>query len=370
MTSNTTDTLSIDGRKWLGAATASVTSILGADAPKVSARGRSFFNKNRWTARVLFAKLAESIQWGNGFGELMVKNALHTANCTRVRDLEIVIASVPDRIPAWLARSSVGGRYHEAWHTVYSCTRDLSFEEVMGPLEARWGLLPDWNPYLSAVLTWGNIIEDIRIERWGCREYPGSPDKMEDLQDLILTMESEGREASEHRGLPSNDDMAVVMGAYRDLGLGYTTEKQDAALKGYETRSPAGWALVTRGALKPLLDRAINMAREDDLGHWWLAMEIVAVLASMGQQAPEEPDEPGEGEGEGEGEGGEQGPPGPPQDGDGDGEGTKVPFPLFKVGDRAKAKRGPYKGQMVEVTFAGLPDADGRQNLKFAPVED
>ena len=189
---------------------------------------------------------------------------------------------------------------------------------------------------------------------------------MEDLQDLILQMEEEGRAASEHRGLPTNDDMAVVMGAYRDLGLGYQTERQLAALDAYKKRSPAGWRLVTQGALKPLLDRAINIERDDDLGHWWIAMEIVAILASLGQQQPQQPPEPGEGEGEPG-----DGPPMPPgEPGDGKGKGKPMPFPLFKVGDRAKAKRGPHKGKIVEVTFAGLPDADGRQSLKFAVVED
>lgn len=360
--------LSVDGRKWVGAAQASVDTILGDDTCKVSARGTGFYNRDRWTARVLFGKLTESIRYGNAFDKGMVINALDLANGTQVEHREIVIASVPDRIPPWLARSSVGGRYHEAWHRVYSCTRDLTFEEVWEPLRQRWGMIPDWTPFIGAVLTWGNIIEDIRIERWGCREYPGSPDKMEDLQDLILTMEAEGRAASEHRGLPTNDDMAVVMGAYRDLGLGYQTEKQLAALADYKKRSPAGWHLVTQGALKPLLDRAINIERDDDLGHWWIAMEIVAVLASMGQQTPQQPptgDPPPDGRGQPQ-------PPGPPSDDDGEG-GTPCkppPFPLFKVGDRAKAKRGPYRGKIVEVTFAGPPDADGRQTLKFAVVED
>jgi hypothetical protein len=358
--------LTIDGRKWIGAAQASVDSILGGDTCKVSARGTGFYNKDRWTARVLFAKLAESIRYGNEFGDQMVSNAVSLANSTHVGNREIVIAAVPDRIPAWLARSSVGGRYHEAWHRVYSCTRDLSFAEVMEPLRQRWDLVDDWTGLVNAVLTWGNIIEDIKIERWGCKEYPGSQDKMEDLQDLILNMETEGRAASEHRGLPSNDDMAAVMGAYRDLGLGYQTEKQLDALKGYETRSPAGWSLVTEGPLKPLLDRAINMAREDDLGHWWLAMEIVAVLATLGKPQDQQPPK-GDGRGDGP-----PGPPGPPSDDDSEGKGKgKAPkFPLFKVGDRAKAKRGAHRGKIVEVTFAGPPDEDGRQSLKFAVVED
>ena len=360
-------TLSLSGRKWIGAAQASVNSVLGDDAPPVSSRGQSFFNVNRWTARVLFGKLTESIKYGNEMGEDVVNNALYLANSTSVPKREIVIAAVPDRIPPWLARSSVGGRYHEAWHDLYSCTRDLTFDEVNGPLMARWDLLDDWAPFVGAVLTWGNVIEDIRIERHGCREFPGSQDKMEDLQDLILVMEAEGRQAAEHRGLPTNDDMAVVMGAFRDLGLGYQTEKQQAALAGYQKQSPAGWALVTEGALKPLLDRAITMGRDDDLGHWWLAMEVVAVLASLGQQPQQQPPS-----GAPQGDEGQPGPPGPPSDDDSGkgGKGKPPRFPLFKVGDRAKAKRGPYAGKIVEVTFAGPPDEDGRQSLKFAVVED
>ncbi len=361
-------TLTLDGRKWIGAAQASVNSVLGKDAPPVSSRGQQFFNVNRWTARTLFAKLAESIRYGNQMDEDTVRNAISLANGTSVPKREIVIAAVPDRIPAWLARSSVGGRYHEAWHDLYSCTRDLSFDEVYNELWGRWGLVPDWTSLVGAVLTWGNVIEDIRIERHGCREFPGSQDKMEDLQDLILQLEADGRTAAEHRGLPTNDDMAVVMGAFRDLGLGYQTEKQDAALAGYQQRSPAAWALVTEGPLKPLLDRAITMGRDDDLGHWWLAMEVVAVLATLGQQPQGRPQPPQDG-----GDEGQPGQPQPPSDDDSgkDGKPGKPPaFPLFKVGDRAKAKRGPHRGKIVEVIFAGPPDEEGRQTLKFAPVLD
>ena len=361
-------TLTLDGRKWIGAAQASVNSILGNKAPKVSSRGQQFFNINRWTARTLFAKLAESIRYGNEMGEDVVRNAIALANGTRVPNREIVIAAVPDRIPTWLARSSVGGRYHEAWHDLYSCTRDLDFDEVFGPLMQRWPMLADWSPFVGAVLTWGNVIEDIRIERHGCKDHPGSQDKMEDLQDLILKLEADGRTAAEHKGLPTNDDMAVVMGAFRDLGLGYETEAQQAALAGYQQRSLAGWRLVTQGPLKPLLDRAITMGRDDDLGHWWLAMEVVAVLATLGQQPQGRPQPPQDG-----GDEGQPGQPQPPSDDDSgkSGKPGKPPaFPLFKVGDRAKAKRGPHRGKIVEVTFAGPPDEDGRQTLKFAPVLD
>jgi len=363
----------INGAKWAASHQASVDSILdgspGCDPRPVSARGSSFYNRDRWTARTLFAKMIESLQYGNTMSSDMVRDAVYAANSTSVHNPEIVVAATPDRVPMWLARASAGGNYHEAWHTEWSCRRNLSFGEVFTPLQERWAMLPEaaWVSCLGAVLTWGNIIEDIRIERLGCVKYPGAPDKMADLQDLILRMESEGREASEHRGLPTNDDMAVVMGSFRDLGLGYQTDRQLAVLEDYKTRSPAGWKLVTEGPLRPLLDASIALGPKADLDHWWLAMEVVAVLWTLGQQPQPQPQpQPQDG-----GEGGE-GPPSPPQDG-GEGESKPQPKPafhLFKVGDRAKPKTGPYRGQVVEVTFAGLPDADGRQSLKFAVVED
>ena len=363
--------LTINGKTWSAGHQASVDAILdprGKDHRKVEVRGSSFYNRDKWTCRVMQGKLVESVSYGNEFSVAMVEDALWAANGTVVGLPGIVVATNPDRIPMWLARAGIGGDYHEAWHTEYSCRRQLTMDEVWGPLSERWTLLPDWQHLVSAVLTWGNIIEDIRIERCGCAKYPGAPDKMADLQDLILKMESEGREACGHRGIDPNNDLSVVMGAFRDLGLGYQTDRQLAALDEYAERSPAGWHLVTEGDLKPLLDRAIALTPEDDLGHWWLAMEIVAKLVTLGQQAAQAPPPPPEGGEEGEPE---PGPPGPPSDTEGEGGPGKAPqFPTFKVGDRARAKAGPHAGEIVEVTFAGLPDAEGRQGLKFAVVVD
>lgn len=369
--------ITYNGTQWATSHQASVDAILGAGVRKVTARGTMFYNRDRWTARTLFASLCRSVEaYGNDFTKEMVEDAVAAANASGCTDPGIVVATTPDRIPSWLARASIGGNYHEAWHYEFSCRRDLSVEEIWGPLEERWGLLDDWSSYINAVLTWGNLIEDIRIERCGCAKYPGSPSKMADLQNLILKMEEEGREVSEHRGSSANEDMSVVMGAFRDLGLGYSTPRQNAVLQAYAKRSPEGWALVTEGELKPLLDRAIALTAEDDLGHWWLAMEVVAILVRLGRQhAPQSSPEHEAGAGEGQPDPQSS----PPQDltpttgndGEGDGEGIAVPFPIFKVGDRAKVTAGPLIGQEVEVVFAGLADPEtGKQALRYALVQE
>jgi hypothetical protein len=39
------------------------------------------------------------------------------------------------------------------------------------------------------------------------------------------------------------------------------------------------------------------------------------------------------------------------------------------LGERATMKRGPYKGREVEVTWAGVPDEAGKQDLRYALIE-
>jgi hypothetical protein len=358
--------------EWSRTHQSSVDAILGAGVRKVRVAGTGFSNMDRWTARVLWTRLVQSVKtYGNALTKWTVLDAVRSANRTQVENPHIIVAETPKELAARDQRASIGGDYHEAWHTEWSCRRNLTIEEVWEPLMERWGLVEDWSPYIGAVLHWSNLIEDIRIERLGCRKYPGAPPKMRDLQDLILDMESKGREAAEHRGLKAaNDDLSVIMGTFRDLGLGYTSFKQRVALADYKMRSPEGFALVESGALRPMLDRAITMSAEDGLGSFWLAMEVVAALVNLQIDKAPEKDEEGEdttppvefpapeeefapNQGDEEPSGDASAPP------------SNLPdVPIFKVGDRAM-----FNGVMVEVTHAGLPDPKtGRQELQFAPV--
>lgn len=363
--------------EWSRTHQAAVDAVLGGDTRKVRVAGTGFSNHDRWTARVLWTRLVRSIKvFGNDLSKWTVTDAVRSANYTRVDDPYILVAENPKELTPRDQRASLGGDYHEAWHTEWSCRRNISVDEVWDPLMERWNLVDDWSPYIGAVLHWSNLIEDIRIERLGCVKYPGTPPKMRDLQDLILDMEAKGREAAEHRGLKAtSDDLSVIMGTFRDLGLGYRSIKQQIALSGYRERSPEGYALVESGALRPMLDRAINMTAEDDLGSFWLAMEVVAVLVNLQiDKAPEdEGSESGPSPEGGEGKGDVPSPEEfAPNQGDEDepsGDASAAPsnlpdVPIFAVGDRAM-----FNGVLVEVTHAGLPDSEtGEQSLQFAPV--
>ncbi len=359
---------------WEATHQASIDGLLGHGVRKVVAKGTGFYNVDNWTARKFSVKLTNLIEsFGNELTRDNIEYALRMANYDDVGNPHLVVAAQrEDEISTRSMRASVGGNYHEGFHYIYSCRREIGIDEVWGPLMERWPLLPEWKPYISAVLVWGNLIEDIRIERWGCRDYPGTKASMPDLQDLILEMEAEGRSVSEHRGTGAAngaETMSVIMGAFRDLGLGYDSLTQRRALEGYAERCPKAWALVTEGELKPLLDRAINMGRDDDLGHLWLAMEVVATLVRLGEsKAPEEAPPPPD-DGRGKGDVPQEFVPNVPdpdeevKESEGSEGGSSIP--IFKVGDRACLR----DGTLVEVTWAGIPDSKtGHQELMFAPV--
>lgn len=386
----------LDGNRWRRTHQATVDSVLNpiGETRKVSSRGHSFFNRDSWTARAFTAAMCEwaRLNPASAPDRYDVESWVLRANQTSVPDYQkaIVIASTPDDLPRWLAYALVGGGYHEAWHTVYSRRTMLHISEVWPKVQDLWSLVPyepakgkmGWAGLTKAVLDWGNIIEDIRIERNGCREYPGAPEKMEMLQDLILQQEEEGRAASEHRSIPINETLSVVMGAFRDLGLGYETPSQLAALRKYPERSPEGYRFVTEGPLKPYLDRAIGLGPKEDMEHLWMAMEIVAEIVKATAKPAEEEPKPAEEEstegdgGEGQESGQSQSDNSQPEASDVDPSGAsqgegKPDLTLFKKGDRAKLKTGPHKGRTVEVIKASLPHPEtGVQKLEFALVEE
>ena len=359
----------ISAAAWKRSNAASVGAV-GIDIP-VEARGSAFYNRGRWTARCVVGEIAEWISLNVGEPTLSdlreaCRVACDNANAASVKNPGIVVATVPDRVTPALQRASVGGNYHEAAHSLYSCQRDLRVTEIFPPLSRRLRELPMsmWGLLTEQILTWGNLIEDIRIERVMCREFPGAREKLEALQDLILLQEGQGNAGEGHKTLPK-DDLRVVMGSFRDLGLGYQTSLQRAALEEYQTASPAAYRLVAEGDLKPLLDRAKALTKDDDLGHWWLALEVIAVLVKANQtsnQPPQDQQDQGQqdqGQGQGQQDQG-QGQDQKPQD-------QKQPK-VWKVGDRAMCKSGRLAGKKVQVIFAGLPEHDGRQEVRFAEV--
>lgn len=170
----------------------------------------------------------------------------------------ITIAHTGDQITRRMHMALIGGATHEGWHRLYSGQGTLTADDIADVVTPHWvDGLPYGSRGIEHLLQEGqNFFEDIRIERIGCAEFPGSVVKMADLADFIIDQEAKGRK----RDLDDPtavSQVQVVFGTLRELGLGYSTEKTRAALAHYEKVAPKAVALVRNGPLSQLLDEII-----------------------------------------------------------------------------------------------------------------
>ena len=261
---------------------ASVVGILGKQAPDVFSKGSMFYNKDRWTARAVTLHMCKWAKENPDCTPTLddVKQWVMDANAERVPNREIVIASTPDKLPLRVALALTGGAYHEAFHTLYSCRRPLVAKEVADIVLPRWAKLADWSKFHGALQQWSNIVEDIRIERRGREKFDGVHVKLCDLQDFILAMEAKGKEnIRSHGGKPGA--FSVIEGVFRDVGLGYNTERQGVTMTQYRQDNAQAVKMVLEGPLSPLLKEAIDLGADDSLGCVRIAMDVIAILGTL-----------------------------------------------------------------------------------------
>ena len=265
---------------------ASVQGILGSLKRPVYSMGSRFYNDDEWTSRVLVTHMCK---WAKGNPGCVptrddVTKWVIDANAHKVPNPKIVIASTPERLPLRLALALTGGVYHEAFHTKYSCRRHLSVNEICGIVLPRWAKLADWSKFYKAIQEWSNVIEDIRIERRGREEFPGTEVKLHDLQDLIFTQEASSRLKAEAKGLRSYSSLGVILCTFRDVGLGYVTPLSKLAFAKYRENDPKAVDFVLDGPLSDILRETIALPVTDDLGNLRLAMDVLIKLQEAGQE--------------------------------------------------------------------------------------
>jgi len=375
---------SLDSQKWAASHQRSVDAVLtpaGHTRVPVTSKGSQFYNRAAWTGRAFLSAMCEWLRINRNQKptEADVRFWVNYANHSLYSVVEeIVIATTPKELEKGTALALVGGAYHEALHSIFSCKRELTAGEIIVPFFERFDLVENWSRLTGPLLMWSNIIEDIRIERRGIEKFPGMRKKLEELQDFVLNMETKSRDANAnnplgHRATSSkNEELSVICGTFRDLGLGYKTPLAQKTLAGYKARSEEAFNFVVKGDLKPFLKKAINLSAEDDMGCIWLAMDIVAALINANKNAqddkpqddgtmsnPPENDQPPREVDQADAYGDEE-------DGSGGEKVTSKKPPIFKVGDRAKMKVGPHRGKTVVITYAGLPDREtGVQELEM-----
>jgi len=247
----------------------SVNAILGSvNAPPVTSDGDSFYNVAQWTALELINVIAK----GKKISKVVPSGVSN----------KIVIAKTPDKLPLGVAYALTGGAYHEAFHSYYDRQGPMTQEELKA-IRSKLKERP-WASTLARiqkpkVLTWHNVIADIRIERLGCQEFPGVQAKMEILADFVCE-----REAHHYDRFQAADWLMLT---FRDLGKGYRSPGVLKALAEYQRRAPDVWDMVTKGALKPLLDQSIALTREDHFEAVLLALDLLHTLQEMAEKKPE-----------------------------------------------------------------------------------
>lgn len=289
-TSSTNGIPMLQGSRYRATHQSSVDAVLGAGVRRVSSRGARFFNKDRWPLRTFVIHFCAWVSQNRGRKApptlVEIQSMCNNANAERVSDPQIVIASTPEKLPLAVALALIGGGYHEAWHTKYSRRRDVSPREMKQVIDVVWDRVSDWSKFGRAILDWSNIVEDIRIERAGCEEFPGSRPKMEDLQGFILDQEEDARREAAAKGVPEADlnrAQTVISGTFRDVGLGYNTERQRRAFDAYVERNAAAVKFVIDGPLSDLLRETIALGPHDDTACLRIAMSVLAVITEASQ---------------------------------------------------------------------------------------
>lgn len=266
---------------------ASVISILGEDAPPVHSYGSQFFAVSRWTSRFILTHLCKWAEQNPGqqISQKEIFKLCEEVNNEASPTEKIVIANTPDRMPRALVQALIGGAFHEAWHFYYTKRDDLDPQAICDIILSRWAEIPDWSKLTTILLEWSNIVEDIRIEQLGTKEFPNTYDNMCDLHDFVHEKEKEGLEHIKSHGITHDRKNALTIAAvsFRDKGHGYTTESQAEAWEEYKKENAQAVGLVLHGPLRPLLEEAISLTREDDLGSLRLAFDVVIALYKAAQ---------------------------------------------------------------------------------------
>ena len=293
----------LNGAKYRATHQASVDAVLGAGVRRVDSRGGMFYNRDRWTLRVFVTHFCAWVSQNHGRKPTSAEIAamVSKANSEYVSNPGIVIAATPEKLPLHVALALVGGAYHESWHTKYSRRSEIRTYEVEKIVNAVWDRVENWAPLGQTINTWANIVEDIRIERCGCQEYPGAEPKMMDLQGFILDKEEEARNEALVKLGPQaeaslNGAYGIISATFRDVGLGYNTERQRRALETYQQRNAEAVDFVLSGPLSDLLRETINLSASDDVASLRIAMEVIATISEKSKEKPEEKPEPQDGE--------------------------------------------------------------------------
>lgn len=208
----------------------------------------------------------------------------------------ITIAQAGDWITPRTFFALMGGANHEAFHRLYSFQGSVSGEILSRSISPHYERGVPYHHFSNLLSNLQNVLEDTRIERLGCAEFPGVRSRMEELADFILDQEFDLRKKEEMEGA---SPARIALALFRELGLGYQTSKVEEALDHYRKVRPEVWSLFREGgALHPLLEESIPKVnspqdREEEKSRGGaslsLALRVLNVLYGMSEDSSDPP---------------------------------------------------------------------------------
>ena len=198
-----------------------------AVVPTIKSEGSSYSNRNAWTMR-FFTHAICTRKMSPSDAKLYADSRIGSV------EPQVTIASTPDEVQAQVELYLRGGATHEALHSLLSAL-GLVPDWVVAETEKRMKTF-DYVGLESQLQSMTNIIEDVRIESFGCATFPGARLTLEALADSLYDMETTARSSHYQKIETENDRTAFVQSIFfliRDLGFGYQTLKQVKALSEY-----------------------------------------------------------------------------------------------------------------------------------------
>lgn len=275
---------------------------LGLNGVPVYAQGQMFFCTANFTLNKFIVQLC---QWASshpdgipskGHIKTWVKEANrshyvtgHGERISTSPQKKIVIQAIPDVLTQRMVMALNGGLLHESAHLLYTYQGRLDVNRMCSIVLPLWAKVKNWGKMQQALLSWTNLIEDIRIERLLRQNYANTMTQLADLQDLILRMEGheDGKFESKAKALQ------VICGAFRDIGLGYNTVLGRKAIASYKKVDEKAFRFVTKGALRPMLLESMNPDQADGVKTLELALKVIVEIADMIEaNTPDQPNTP------------------------------------------------------------------------------
>lgn len=268
------------GMKWSSLAQSAVQAILASRriTRPVIVTGEEFLNRDTWY-NLSYAKVISSAI-DEGKLSTLTPQGLRLEAKERYSKTPfrpgIFISRVEDADPK-KGCALIGGCHHEAFHTLYSLRTDTSSidPELQNILHAAHSLSPGWGAF---AYQWYLFLEDVRIERLGRKEFPGSFVPLCNLQDYILE-----RETPILEDLSREVALTII---FRDLGYGYATAVSKKRLEDYRERHPDIVEMCLQGSFADLLKEARRPAEQQRLEAFLLSLRCTKKAMEEGFQAP------------------------------------------------------------------------------------